>query len=99
MNVNWIKGAALLLLLMGGVSLHAQAALNEQVRFQGRLTNPGGTPITTATNVQFRIYTQPTGGAPVWQETQAVVPSASGVFTAQLGAVTAYTGEDFSQVL
>jgi Zn-dependent alcohol dehydrogenase len=62
MNVNWIKGAALLLLLMGGVSLHAQAALNEQVRFQGRLTNPGGTPITTATNVQFRIYTQPTGG-------------------------------------
>ncbi|MBE7493069.1 MAG: hypothetical protein HS108_15115 [Planctomycetes bacterium] len=90
--------AVCLILTCTGV-LSAQA--QERIRFQGRLTTPAGAAITTATDVVFRMYNAPTGGTALWTESHsggsAVGPNSNGVFTVELGGITAITGVDFSQ--
>jgi hypothetical protein len=88
---------AMLATLLFAGALGAQA--NERIRFQARLTDSGGTAIIVGTNVTFNLYTSPTGGTPVWTESATIVPNNNGVFTTELGATTAFTGVDFSQVL
>ncbi len=88
---------ATLVLVLGAAGLTAQ-----EMRFQGRLTGPGPTfaPVTVATSVRFRIYDHPTNVTPVlWEETQTITPSATGVFSTNLGATVPLTGVDFSQTL
>jgi hypothetical protein len=92
--------AVCLAAILGAQSIAAQAAPNEQIRFQGRLTTPAGTPINTATDVRFRLYTAPTGGTHVWEELRTnLVPSADGIITLQLGALNDFAGVNFGQPL
>ncbi|MCA8917876.1 MAG: hypothetical protein KDB32_02250, partial [Planctomycetes bacterium] len=101
-RLKTLSTATLLLALTAlfASSVNAQAAANERIRFQARLTDAGGTAITTSTQVEFNLYTTPSGAGPVWTETIAsIVPNANGVFTTELGSMTAFTGVDFSQPL
>lgn len=77
-------------------SLHVSAAINQQINFQGKLTNPDGTNVTNGTySIRFRIYTDPTADAAnacsanscKWEETQASVSVTDGIFQVALGSV------------
>lgn len=66
------------------------------MNFQGRLNNASGAPMAAGTyNMIFRIYSVSTGGTALWTETHAVSASQGvtvtngGLFSVQLGSVTA----------
>jgi hypothetical protein len=71
----------------------ASAAINPQINFQGKLTNPDGTNVTNGTySIMFSIYSASSGGGVIWTETQSSVATTDGVFQASLGSVTALPG-------
>ena len=86
----------LLTVLLVGATVGAQSggqdlasASPQQVAYpftyQGRLTDSGGNPIANqARNITFRIYEQPAGGLPIWQQVRAVQTDANGLFTVVL---------------
>jgi hypothetical protein len=75
------------------IPAHTDAAINPQINFQGKLTNPDGTNVTDGTySITFSIYTVSTGGTAVWTETQSSVAVSSGIFQVSLGSVTALPG-------
>ncbi len=56
--------------------------------FQGRLTNQYNTPITTATQVVFKLYDASTGGNTLWNSTGVpctITPDQDGIFSILLG--------------
>lgn len=52
---------------------------------QGRLLNADDTPVNGSVTVTYSIFEVPTGGSPLWTETQQGVQVVDGLFTAQLG--------------
>lgn len=78
--------------------VHTEAAINPQINFQGKLTNPDGTNVTNGSySIVFSIYTVASGGAAVWTETQPTVAVADGIFQVSLGSVTSLPGSvDFN---
>jgi hypothetical protein len=56
------------------------------VSYSGTLKDVSGKPITGITGVTFLLYRDQQGGAPVWLETQNVIPDHAGRYSAQLGA-------------
>lgn len=105
MTETRVKGILLaaLLMLFGVASFFAvprqtQAAINQQINFQGKLTNPDGTNVTNGTySVVFSIYTVSSGGVAVWAETQPSVSVSDGIFQASLGSVSSLPGSvDFN---
>jgi hypothetical protein len=83
------------------------AAINQQINFQGKLTNPDGTNVTDGTySIRFRIYTSTaptdatnpcTANSCQWEETQGSVSVADGIFQVALGSGTALPGNvDFN---
>lgn len=68
--------------------------------FQARLTDAGGAPVTNGVRlVQFLIYSQPTGGTPVWAGEVHRTTVNGGLVNVILGTKTPFTGVDFSQQL
>ena len=59
------------------------------INYQGYLTNDTGSPLNSPPNVNitFRLYTTPSGGSMIWNETQTV-EVANGLFNVELGIVT-----------
>ncbi|BCX15076.1 MAG: hypothetical protein KatS3mg088_759 [Patescibacteria group bacterium] len=56
--------------------------------FQGRLTNQYNTPITTATNIIFKLYDASTGGNVLWNSAGvscSITPDQDGIFSILLG--------------
>jgi len=54
--------------------------------FQGRLTDSLGNPITTATNVQFKLYNVSTGGTPLYTAGPcSITPDQDGIFSTLIG--------------
>ncbi len=92
------------LLLVGILSLSilstsvAHGAINNQISFQGKLTNPDGTNVTNGNySIVFSLYTVSTGGSAIWTETQGSVPVTDGIFQVNLGSVTSLPGSvDFN---
>ena len=80
------------------VPVHTDAAINSQINFQGKLTNPDGTNVTDGTySIVFSIYTVSTGGTAVWTETQSSVAVSDGIFQVSLGSVASLPGSvDFN---
>lgn len=68
----------------------ASAAINGQINFQGKLTNPDGTNVTDGNySILFTLYeggTELGGGTSVWDETQTVAVD-DGIFRVALGSV------------
>ncbi|MEO0079870.1 MAG: hypothetical protein ABIK44_04245 [candidate division WOR-3 bacterium] len=61
----------------------------KMLSYQGKLTDTLGIPVPDTTyQVQFRLYTVPSGGSPFWNETQTV-RTKGGLFSVLLGAVNA----------
>jgi trimeric autotransporter adhesin len=56
------------------------------VSYGGTLKDGNGKPVTGITGVTFLLYRDAEGGAPLWMETQNVMPDSAGRYTAQLGA-------------
>ena len=70
--------------------LSAQQALSTTtvprlVNFSGRVSDAPGRALSGSAGVTFAIYSEQSGGAPLWVETQSVVIDAKGNYTAQLG--------------
>lgn len=89
------------LLLLFSMSFFGQrtalAAINQQINFQGKLTNTDGTNVTNGTySIRFRVYTStyPTdatnacsANSCLWEETQGSVSVTDGIFQVALGSV------------
>ncbi len=56
------------------------------IKFSGTLLDAQDRPIAGPVGVTFALYSQQTGGAALWLETQNVKPDANGVYTVLLGA-------------
>ncbi|HMB93147.1 MAG TPA: hypothetical protein VKP65_20010 [Rhodothermales bacterium] len=85
-----------LLMSLGLLLLVTTPALaQETFSFQGKLTNPGGTPVTDGSyGIQFQLFDQPTGGSPLWGEAHTITTT-EGVFSTVLGAKTTLNLEAF----
>jgi hypothetical protein len=59
------------------------------IKFSGTLLDALDRPMAGTVGVTFALYSQQTGGASLWLETQNVKPDASGVYTVLLGANSA----------
>jgi len=83
------------LLTLATGSLHAQSMVPASMNYQGVLTDANGDPVANAApenrNIQFRIYSQATGGTPLWGEAQTVTVF-KGQFSVVLGNGTAVGG-------
>ena len=66
-------------------ALPAQAAVSGVMTYSGFLKSAAGAPVTTSTNITFRLYTTSSGGTAIWTDTVAVTPGADGWFSAPLG--------------
>ena len=57
--------------------------------FQGRLTDSSGNPITSATNMVFKLYNTSSGGTALWTSgTCSVSPDTDGIFSLLLGTTS-----------
>ena len=83
-------GLAGLFALLGGgrliASTLASGNIPELMNFQGYLTDAGGSPLSGAYDLTFRIYDASTGGIQQWQESHAAVPVSQGNFAVLLGS-------------
>jgi hypothetical protein len=64
-----------------------QAEVPKLINYQGKLTTPEGAPVDTTVSMQFSIYSDSTGGDPLWSETQMSVRVDKGIFNVLLGSV------------
>src|SRR5256885_14258445 len=64
----------------GGVS----AVVPSMINYTGVLKDETGRTLTSLTGVTFLLYSAEQGGAPLWLETQNVIPDKTGRYTAQL---------------
>ncbi len=73
------------------------AAINQQINFQGKITNPDGTNVTNGSyTLVFSIYTVPSAGSNVWTESKSLTVT-DGIFRTSLGDTTALPGSvDFN---
>lgn len=83
------------LLLLAHSSLHAQSMVPSAMNYQGFLTDTNGDPVASAApenrNVEFRVYSQASGGTALWGEAQTVTVF-KGNFSVILGNGVALTG-------
>jgi hypothetical protein len=48
----------------------------KEINFQSRLSDSAGNPVISTVSVVFSLYSTPSGGTPLWSETQFVTRSA-----------------------
>jgi len=91
-------------LVMAGLLLYARSAgafpdravetastSTGTLAYQGRLTNPGGTPLTGSYSMTFKLYNVASGGSALWMETWSggnTVQVTDGLFNVLLGSLT-----------
>ncbi|MFA5754412.1 MAG: hypothetical protein WC905_03625, partial [Patescibacteria group bacterium] len=79
------------------------ADINLQVNYQGRLTDSAGVAVPDGSyNMEFKLYTQATGGSLLGTETWTGinrVPVVDGYFSLMLGSVGSLADIDFNQTL
>ncbi len=67
----------------------SQALVPQLIKFSGTLTDLAGKPISGPVDVTFSLYSQESGGTPLWYESQTVNANDAGEYTTLLGAMTA----------
>lgn len=65
----------------------AQTAAPRLVPFQGRLTDAQSQPLNGVYRLTFRIYDQPAGGTPLWEETHSTASVIAGQLNVLLGSL------------
>jgi hypothetical protein len=89
---NICRGLGFLLLLslvpltFAQTSSSNASSLPRLVRFGSSVTDLNGKPMTGVVGITFALYSEQTGGAPLWLETQNVTADANGHYTALLGS-------------
>lgn len=80
----------LVLLLVMAVYASALAGVPQTINYQGYLKNGGGVPVSSPTNISFRLYssTRPSSGV-LWSEERSVTP-VNGVYSVELGSSTPF---------
>ena len=64
------------------------AVVPQLIKFNGTLLDADERPMTVMAGVTFALYSEQTGGASLWMETQNVKPDANGNYTVLLGAAS-----------
>ena len=59
-------------LTIAQTSSETASALPRLVRFGGTVTEPNGKPLAGVAGITFTLYSEQTGGAPLWMETQNI---------------------------
>ena len=94
MNTKTFPGAALpALLALAAAASPALADGGFSFAYRGRI-DPEGAAMPETVQAVFSLYAEPDGGAPLWAATNAVRPSADGVFQLELsgdGLAAAFT--------
>jgi hypothetical protein len=67
-------------------STQTASALPRLVRFGGTVKDVDGSPLSGVVGITFALYSEQTGGAPLWLETQNVTADANGRYTVLLGS-------------
>src|SRR5580698_2728767 len=75
-------------LTVGQTSTQTASALPRLIRFGGTLQDPKANPLSGVTGITFALYSEQTGGAALWLETQNVTADSNGHYTVLLGATT-----------
>ena len=70
------------------VSVPPGSAVSRVVNYSGTLIDRSGKAVTKTEVAMFLIYSDATGGEPIWTETQNVYPDTNGHYSAVLGATT-----------
>ena len=60
------------------------------VKFTGALNDANGKPLTGTVGVTFLLYTEQSGGTPLWMETQNVQADKTGHYSVMLGSATSH---------
>jgi hypothetical protein len=78
--------------------LHTRStsAIPSKMSYQGVLTDNVGVPKNGTFAMTFGLYSAPTGGSPIWSETQNAVQVTNGIFNVLLGSVNALNSSTFS---
>jgi hypothetical protein len=77
----------------------AYSQVPKKISYQGLLTS-SGTPVPDGSyNLTFKLYTDSSGGTPLWTETHTGVPVSNGTFSVILGQTTSLDGISFAQQL
>jgi len=84
--------ASILVALVIGVLPPVHSGAPNLVSYQGRLMGPGSVPVTSVTQLRFRIYlggddvSAVSGGSLVYDETALIQPATTGVFSHEIGS-------------
>jgi len=83
-----------LLLGLGLTIAPLQAQTPQLINYQGKIIQ-NGTPVSGSMVVAFSIYAAPTGGTPLWSETQTVTLT-DGIFAVLLGSAVPFPNNLFA---
>ncbi len=73
-------------LTIAQTSTQNASALPRLVRFGGTVKDLNGSAVTGVVGITFALYSEKSGGAPLWLETQNAIADSSGHYTVLLGA-------------
>ncbi len=82
----WALFLSLVPLTFAQTTIQTASALPRLVRFSGTAKDLNGNPMTGVVGITFAFYSEQTGGAPLWLETQNATADSNGHFTALLGS-------------
>src|SRR5271169_5085000 len=77
---------SLVLFTVAQTSTQTVSALPRLVRFGGTVKDLNGSPLTGVVGITFAFYSEKTGGAPLWLETQNTTADSTGHYTVLLGS-------------
>jgi hypothetical protein len=81
----WLDGSLLWAASPQQTTTEAASALPRLVRFSGMVKDLNGNPLTGVVGITFALYSEQTGGAALWLETQNVTADSNGHYVALLG--------------
>src|SRR5271169_6992854 len=77
---------SLVLFTVAQTSTQTVSALPRLVRFGGTVKDLNGNPLTGVVGITFAFYSEKTGGAPLWLETQNATADGTGHYAVLLGS-------------
>ena len=78
----------------------AKADFNQQINYQGKLTDTTDSPVTDGVyHFTFKLFDVATGSSSLWTETDRVAQVTNGLFSIMLGASTTFPADLFNQTL
>ena len=78
----------------------AKASFNEQINYQGKLTDTADSAVTDGVyHFTFKLFSSPSATTSLWTETNRVADVTNGLFSIMLGASTTFPADLFNQTV